>query len=159
MKKIFLTALVFTKIISLTANAQQSESLIPEIQDLILKAAANQQGPMTESRLLSGGVSEIKPQTKSWLSEHEESIIGTYGGPFEPDKDSKGKYVTTQKGNRIYVYVLNWKGQNNLLLPAILDRLVTRAWFLGDAPGTKYSWDMYRQAPWGTLIVDPDKKQ
>jgi hypothetical protein len=158
MKKIFLTALVFAKIISLTVNAQQPGSLTPEIQDLILKASANQQGPMTESRLLSGQVSEINPNVKSWLKDYEESIIGTYGGPFEPEKDSKVKYVTTQKGNRIYVHVLDWKDQNNLLLPAILDRLVTRAWFLGDAPGTKYSWDIYRQAPWGTLIVDPDKK-
>ena len=159
MKKIFLTALIFTKIISLTANAQQSESLIPAIQDLIQKAGANKQGPMTENRLLSGQTSEINLQVKSWLNNSGESIIGTYGGPFEPDKGSKVSYVTTQKDNRIYVHVLDWKNQNNLMLPAILDRLVIRAWFLGDDPDTKYSWGIFSQAPWGTLIVDPDKKQ
>src|SRR5258707_600868 len=159
MKKIFLIALAFTKIISLTASAQQSESLTPEIQDLILKASANQQEAMTESRLLGGHTSEIDPQVRSWLNRYKESIIGTFGGPFVADKSSRVTYVTTQKGNKIYVHVLDWKDQNNLFLPAILDRLVIRAWFLGDDPDTKYSWGICRQAPWGTLIVDPDKKQ
>src|SRR6266498_3822347 len=158
MKKLFLIALIFTKILSLTANAQGSGSLIPEIRDLIFKAGANQQGPMTEKRLLSNRASEINPQVKSWLAKFGETIIGTYGGPFVADKGSKVNYVTTQKGNKIYVHVLDWKDQNNLFLPAILDRLVIRVWFLGDDPDTKYSWGMYRQAPWGTLIVDPDKK-
>jgi len=89
MKKTFLIALIFTKIISLTANAQQSEPLIPAIQDLIRKAGANKQGPMTATRLLSVQSSGIEPQVKSWLDEHEESIIGTLGGPFQPDKGSK----------------------------------------------------------------------
>lgn len=160
MRKIFLIAVIFTQIISLTANAQQSGALIPAIQDLIRKAGANKQGPMTMDRLLSGQTSEIATQVKSWMDKNEEAIIGTRGGPFQPDKGSKLDYVTTQKGNRIYIHVLDWKGQNNIPLPAILDRLVTRAWFLGDDPDTKYSWGgICRQSPWGTLIIDPDKKQ
>ncbi len=158
MKKIFLITLIFIKIISLIANAQESGSLIPEIRDLIFKAGMNKKGPMTENRLLGDPASKINLQVKSWLAKFGESIIGTNGGPFEPDKGSKGSYVTTQKGNRIYVHVLDWKGQHNLFLPAILDQLVKLAWFYGDSPDTNYSWGMCRQAPWGTLIVDSEMK-
>ena len=139
-------------------GAQESGALIPEIRNIILKAGANQQGQMTEGRLLGNATSKNDPQVKSWLAKFGESVIGTYGGPLEPNTDSKGNYTSTNKGNRIYVHVLDWKGQNHLFLPAILDQLIKRAWFYGDSPDTNYTWGMYRQAPWGTLVVDPDMK-
>ena len=64
---------------------------------------------------------EIDPQfvtrlqaVGEWLSKYGDSIYGTRGGPT-PTGDWG---VTTQKGNHIYVHVLNW-GAPMLALPAI----------------------------------------
>ena len=61
---------------------------------------------------------------KKWIDENRESIVGTRGGPFNPTD----QYVTTYKNNKIYVHVLSWAGKNNIILPAIIDRMVKNAW-------------------------------
>ena len=100
---------------------------------------------------------EVMKQVKQQV--WNDSIMKMQSGPFEPDKGSEGKYFTKHKGNKIFIHVMDWKNQNNLFLPPILDRLVKRAWFLGDSPDTTYSWGMVRQAPWGTLVIDPEMKK
>jgi alpha-L-fucosidase len=100
---------------------------------------------------------EVMTQVKKII--RNDSIMKMQSGPFEPDKGSEGKYFTKHKGNKIFIHVVDWKNQNNLFLPPILDRLVKRAWFLGDSPDTKYSWGIVRQAPWGTLVIDPEMKK
>ncbi len=40
-----------------------------------------------------------------WLRKHGASIYGTRGGPIEP----KSWGVSTQKGNKIYLHILNWE--------------------------------------------------
>ena len=47
-----------------------------------------------------------------WLAMHGESIYGTRGGPVTP----RPWGVTTQKGNTVYVHVLDWQDQS-LLVP------------------------------------------
>ncbi|HUQ67775.1 MAG TPA: alpha-L-fucosidase, partial [Flavitalea sp.] len=100
---------------------------------------------------------EVMKQVKEQI--RNDSLMKMQSGPFRPDRGSEGKYFTKYKGNNIYIHVMDWKNQNNLFLPPILDRIVKRAWFLGDPPDTKYPWGMIRQAPWGTLVIDPEMKK
>lgn len=86
----------------------------------------------------------------SWRSKNRASIIGVLPGPFDPTP----QYVTTYRGNRIYVHVLDWQGKNNLTLPAILDRPVQKAWLLDSGGNVRVD-----QAPWGTLIVVPEEQR
>lgn len=78
MKKWVLVLLGFFAIISYTTNAQSPGPLVQSIEDVVRKAGANQQGPMTEVHLLNGQMSGIDPKIKSWLDEHKKSIIGTW---------------------------------------------------------------------------------
>jgi len=48
----------------------------------------------------------------TWMKINGESIYGTRGGPYAPTND----YASTRKGNQIYVYGFNFKG-NKLVLP------------------------------------------
>ena len=69
---------------------------------------------------------EIDPQFQTrlravgeWLSKCGDSIYGTRGGPLAPADWG----VTTQKGNNIYVHVLNWAAPL-LALPPIQDKII-----------------------------------
>ena len=68
---------------------------------------------------------EIDPQfvtrlhaVGEWLSKYGDSIYGTRGGPIPPGDWG----VTTQKGDKIYVHVLNWNGPL-LALPPISEKV------------------------------------
>ena len=68
---------------------------------------------------------EIDPQFAArlravgeWLAKYGGSIYGTRGGPIPPGDWG----VTTQKGNKIYVHVLNW-GSPLLALPPIAGKV------------------------------------
>ncbi|MDH5197151.1 MAG: alpha-L-fucosidase [Gemmatimonadota bacterium] len=61
-----------------------------------------------------------------WLATHGESIYGTRGGPIPP----RPWGVTTRKGDRVYVHVLDW-ADRQLSLPALPTR-VRRAHVLTD---------------------------
>ena len=90
---------------------------------------------------------------REWMDENGESVVGTRAGPFEPTDH----YVTTYRDGRIYVHVLDWNGKNNLLLPAVTDRVVTNAWIMGDEAVDGSSWGLARQHPWGLLLVLPSE--
>jgi len=71
-----------------------------------------------------------------WMSRYGDSIYGTRGGPIAPANWG----VTTQKADKIYVHVLNWKSK---LLPcqqcrrplAVRSRfLMARRWSFTRAP-------------------------
>ena len=49
-----------------------------------------------------------------WLGQYGESIYGTRGGPITP----RPWGVTTQKGNKVYVHILDWQDAA-LALPAL----------------------------------------
>jgi len=90
----------------------------------------------------------------NWITSNGGSIYGTRGRPFEPSE----KYVTTYKDDKIYVHILDWDGKNNIGLPAVTDRKVTKAWILGAAPDVDYSWGFVRQNPWGLRLVVPEDR-
>jgi len=52
-------------------------------------------------------------EISAWLKTNGQSIYGTRGGPFLPDKG----FVSTCKGNTIYLHLLN--GRTNLVLPEL----------------------------------------
>ena len=89
------------------------------------------------------------------ISKCEESIYGIRRGPFDPTD----QYVTTYEDNKIYIHVLDWKGKNNISLPSITDRIVKKAWIMGDPPDADYSWGFIRQHPWGLFVVVPEDRQ
>ena len=92
---------------------------------------------------------------KKWIDENGESIVGTRGGPFDPTD----RYVTTYKDGKIYVHVLSWEGENHIILPAIIDRVVKNAWILGNPEADGTSWGIVRQHPWGLIVVVPREYQ
>lgn len=61
----------------------------------------------------------------AWMKVNSESIYGTRGGPFKPGT----RYVSTRKGNTVYVHVLQWDGEQ-VTLPALPKRIV-KSWVLG----------------------------
>ncbi|MHB1036780.1 MAG: alpha-L-fucosidase [Pirellulales bacterium] len=70
-------------------------------------------GPMPTGEIAPEQANLLR-QMGGWLAVHGESIYGTRGGPFKP-----GEYgVSTRKGNRIYVHVLDWS-DDVLQLPPI----------------------------------------
>ncbi|MBK9317220.1 MAG: alpha-L-fucosidase [Acidobacteria bacterium] len=60
-------------------------------------------GPMPNGRIQPEFVTRLH-EVGQWLGKNGESIYGTRGGPVSP----RPWGVTTRKGNRIYVHVLNW---------------------------------------------------
>jgi alpha-L-fucosidase len=64
-----------------------------------------------------------------WLSRYGDSIYGTRGGPIPPGDWG----VTTQKDNKIYVHILNWRAPL-LALPPIEGKIVSAHFLLGDEP-------------------------
>ncbi len=77
-------------------------------------------GPMPTGEIEPRQVERLK-ELGAWLEKYGESIYGTRGGPFLPDKG----YVSTHKGDVAYLLVMNWE-KNSLVLPSI-DRAVTKA--------------------------------
>jgi alpha-L-fucosidase len=61
-----------------------------------------------------------------WLTWYGESIYGTRGGPIAP----RPWGVTTQKGNKVYVHILDWPDASLALPP--LSGIVKAAHFLKD---------------------------
>jgi alpha-L-fucosidase len=92
---------------------------------------------------------------KKWIDENGESIVGTRGGPFDPTD----RYVTTYKDGKIYVHVLSWEGEDHIILPAIIDRVVKNAWILENPEADGTSWGIVRQHPWGLIVVVPREYQ
>ena len=70
-------------------------------------------GPMPNGKIQPEFVERLKAMGE-WLAKHGESIYGTRGGPITP----RPWGVTTQKGNTIYVHILDWQ-DSALLLPKL----------------------------------------
>ncbi|MYB00529.1 hypothetical protein F4X90_12755, partial [Candidatus Poribacteria bacterium] len=124
----------------------------------MVRAAGSHSGvnvnPLSDSQEKSQST-QIDEVIKKWIDENGESIVGTRGGPFVPTD----QYVTTYHDNKIYVHVLSWGEKNNIILPAITDRVVKNAWILGNPAADGTSWGIVRQHPWGLLIVVPEDYQ
>jgi len=81
-------------------------------------------GPMPSGKIQPEFVERLKA-IGAWLDKNGESIYGTRGGPISP----RPWGVTTQKGNTIYVHILDW--QDAALLVPRLPRSIASASMLG----------------------------
>lgn len=68
-------------------------------------------GPMPNGKIQPEFVSTLK-EVGAWIEKYGETVYGIRGGPVTP----RSWGVTTQKGNKIYVHLLDPE-DNNLLLP------------------------------------------
>jgi alpha-L-fucosidase len=102
-----------------------------ELVHLLVKAAGYDAnlllnvGPMPNGKIQPEFESRLR-EMGTWLGRHAESVYGTRGGPVSP----RSWGVTTRKGDRVYVHVLDWT-DSTLALPP-LPRGVKRASRLAD---------------------------
>ena len=104
-------------------------------------------GPLPNGKFLPEAVDRLKAMG-AWLAKNGESIYGTRGGPITP----RSWGVTTQKGNTIYVHILDWQ-EPVLPLPR-LDKKVESASMLGT--GDKVA---VAKTDYGTLLKLPRSAQ
>ena len=96
-------------------------------------------GPMPNGKIQPEFVSRLR-EMGDWLSRYGESIYGTRGGPVTP----RPWGVTTQKGNTVYLHVLDWPDET-LSLPKLPGKVTaarfvkdgTRAAFVEDEAGVR----------------------
>jgi alpha-L-fucosidase len=90
-----------------------------EVEEMLVRAAGNNSnlllniGPMPNGEIEDEFVTRLHAIGK-WMSRYGETIYGTRGGPIAPADWG----VTTQKDDKIYVHVLQWKAPL-LALPPI----------------------------------------
>jgi alpha-L-fucosidase len=100
---------------------------VPQLIHLLVRAAgANANfllniGPTAEGKVQPEFVERLQG-IGAWLGAHGDTVYGTRAGPISP----RSWGVTTAKGNRIYVHILNWQ-EPYLVLPPV--------------PGVKAAWD------------------
>src|SRR5437667_3370503 len=70
-------------------------------------------GPLPNGKVQPEFVERLKG-VGAWLAKNGESIYGTRGGPIAP----RGAGITTQRGKRIYVHILDWQDEA-LVLPKL----------------------------------------
>ena len=75
-------------------------------------------GPMPDGRIEPRQAERLR-EIGQWLKAHGEAIYGTRGGPFPPGKWG----ASTQKGNKVYIHVLQWPAET-LSLPPIPRKVV-----------------------------------
>ncbi|HEY9046227.1 MAG TPA: alpha-L-fucosidase [Ohtaekwangia sp.] len=69
-------------------------------------------GPMPNGKIQPEHIEKLK-QMGEWLTANGETIYGTRGGPLT----ARDWGVTTQKGNKVYIHVLDWTDES-LTLPS-----------------------------------------
>ena len=70
-------------------------------------------GPMPTGEIQPEFAARLR-EIGAWLAAHGEAIYGTRGGPIPP----RPWGVTTQRGDRVYVHILDWKDPE-LALPVL----------------------------------------
>jgi alpha-L-fucosidase len=89
-----------------------------EVEEMLVRAAGNNSnlllniGPMPNGEIEDEFVTRLHA-VGEWMSRYGESIYGTRGGPIAPADWG----VTTQKADKIYVHVLQWKAPLLALSP------------------------------------------
>ena len=103
-------------------------------------------GPMPTGEIQPEFVERLRA-VGAWLERHGESIYGTRGGPIAP----RPWGVTTRRGDRVYVHVLEWRDPE-LALPA-LPRRVRAARLLDGGARVPH-----RRTPGGTVLTLPPRR-
>jgi alpha-L-fucosidase len=97
-----------------------------ELEELLVRAAGNNAnlllniGPMPNGEIQEEFVTRLHA-VGEWLARYGESIYGTRGGPVQPGDWG----ATTQKGDKVYVHILNWNAP--LLALAPIQRTISAA--------------------------------
>jgi alpha-L-fucosidase len=71
-------------------------------------------GPMPDGRIEPRQVRRLH-EIGQWLGEYGDTVYGTRGGPFKPGPWG----ASTCKGNKIYLFVMQWSADHSLQLPPI----------------------------------------
>jgi alpha-L-fucosidase len=100
-------------------------------------------GPMPNGKVQPEFIITLREMGK-WMEKNGETIYGTRGGPVSP----KSWGVTTQKGNKVYVHIMNPE-DNNLLLPDFGKKIKNITLF---STGAKLK---YKQDAFGITIAIP----
>ena len=103
-------------------------------------------GPMPNGKIQPDHVALLK-QMGEWLAKNGETIYGTQGGPLA----ARDWGVTTQKGNRVFVHILNWHDES-LLIPS-WGKKIRSAKLFTDGSALKFSQNDY-----GILVKIPKAK-
>ena len=103
-------------------------------------------GPMPNGKIQPEHVALLK-QMGEWMKVYGETIYGTRGGPLS----SRNWGVTTQKGNKIYVHILNW--QDEMLTIPKLGKKVVSAKIFADKTPVKF-----QENDFGLSLVVPKSK-
>ncbi len=107
---------------------------VPDLIRLLVRAAGNNAnlllniGPMPNGVIQSEFVDRLH-QIGDWTSKYGASIYGTRGGPVPPSVWG----VTTQKGNTVFVHVLDWSGPS-LSLPSLGHKVKSAKMMDGGTP-------------------------
>jgi alpha-L-fucosidase len=85
-------------------------------------------GPMPNGKIQTEHKALLK-EMGDWLNVYGETIYGTRGGPLS----SRNWGVTTQKGNKVYVHILNWQDEA-LVVPKFGKKIVSAKMFKDKTP-------------------------
>jgi len=122
---------------------------VRELIQYLVKAAGNNAnfllnvGPMPNGKIQPEHVERLKAMGQ-WLGQFGDSIYGTRGGPI----GQRPWGVTTAKGNKIFVHLLDWPDAALMLPP--LNQTIKQARLL-NGPGAV----MVQQNPRGVIIMLP----
>jgi alpha-L-fucosidase len=88
-------------------------------------------GPMPDGRIEPRQVERLRDMG-GWLAKNAESIYGTRGGPFKPNK----AWASTRKDTTVFLHVLRWD-DDRVALPDIPRRVKTARLLAGGAAGVR----------------------
>jgi alpha-L-fucosidase len=88
-------------------------------------------GPMPNGKIQPEHV-ELLKQMGEWTKQYGETVYGTRGGPLS----AREWGVMTQKGNKIYVHILNWQDET-LTMPG-LGKKIVKAILFSDQTKVKF---------------------
>ena len=113
---------------------------VPQLINLLVRAAGNNAnlllnvGPMPNGEIQPEFVTRLHAMG-AWMDEYGESIYGTRGGPIAPGPWG----VTTQRGDKIYVHVLDWN--DPVLAISLPPRKIKSAHLLRDGNAVAFHTD------------------
>lgn len=93
-------------------------------------------GPMPDGRIQPEFVDRLR-EVGGWLSKYGDAIYGTRGGPLS----QRPWGVTTQKGDKIYLHILDWEDES-LVIPRVPGRIVS-ARFLKNGRKVRFTQNEY----------------
>ena len=102
-------------------------------------------GPMPDGKIQPEFVTTLK-EIGAWMNKNGETIYGTRGGPVSP----RSWGVTTQKGNKVYVHILNPE-DNNILIPDFGKKIKSITTYKSVAK------IKYKQDSFGIVITVPEE--